>query len=169
MDTPDDHRTYPHDTQVPTLYVGRVEDLLWRVPLFPCYLNGNPTGTSTIPHKYAARQKQAYEFGCADGQGPALRRAAGVAMFMRSTRGCRILDGLSLELEDFRSLKRKGSAGRPGRTLPRALGRPGGPESVLLRRYDVDKHGIYQSYTWYTQTLLQRLIKKCFTSLNHVG
>ena len=52
---------------VPTLYVGRVEDLLGRVPLLPCYLDGNPT--STIPHKYAARQKQAYEFGCADGQG----------------------------------------------------------------------------------------------------
>ena len=74
---------------------------------------------------------------------------AGVAMFMRSTRGCGILDGLSLELEDFRSLKRKRSAGRPGRTLPGARGRAGGPVSVLLRRYDVDKHGINLLYTWY--------------------
>ncbi len=56
---------------VPTLYVGRVEDLLGRVPLFPCFLDGN--ATSTVPYKYAGRQKQAFEFGCADGQGPASR------------------------------------------------------------------------------------------------
>ena len=61
---------------VPTLYVGRVEDLLGRVPLFPCFLDGNTT--STIPHKYAGRQKQAFEFGCADGQGPASRRGSHV-------------------------------------------------------------------------------------------
>ncbi len=56
---------------VPTLYVGRIEDLLGRVPLFPCFLDGNPT--STIPHKYAPRQKQAFEFGCADGSGQGSR------------------------------------------------------------------------------------------------
>ena len=50
---------------IPTLYVGRVEDVLGRVPLFPCFLDGNLT--STIPHKYAARQGRAFEFGCADG------------------------------------------------------------------------------------------------------
>ena len=61
---------------VPTLYVGRVEDLLGRVPLFPCFLDGNTT--STIPYKYAGRQKQAFEFGCADGQGPASRRGSHV-------------------------------------------------------------------------------------------
>ena len=61
---------------VPTLYVGRVEDLLGRVPLFPCFLDGN--STSTIPYKYAGRQKQAFEFGCADGQGPASRRGSHV-------------------------------------------------------------------------------------------
>ena len=61
---------------VPTLYVGRAEDLLGRVPLFPCFLDGNTT--STIPYKYAARQKQAFEFGCADGQGPASRRSSHV-------------------------------------------------------------------------------------------
>ncbi len=50
---------------VPTLNVGRLEDLLGRVPLSPCFLDGNTT--STIPHKYAPRQKQAFKFGCADG------------------------------------------------------------------------------------------------------
>jgi hypothetical protein len=49
---------------VPTLYVGRVD------------LDGN--STSTIPYKYTGRQKQAFEYGCADGQGPASRRGSHV-------------------------------------------------------------------------------------------
>ncbi len=62
---------------VPTLYVGWVRDLLGRVPLFPCFLDGNTT--ATIPYKYAARQKQAFKFGCADGQaGPGSRRGSHV-------------------------------------------------------------------------------------------
>jgi hypothetical protein len=61
---------------VPTLYVGRIEDLLGRVPLFPCFLDGNTT--STIPHKYAPRQKQAFAFGCADGSGQGSRRGSHV-------------------------------------------------------------------------------------------
>ena len=61
---------------VPTLYVGKAEDLLGRVPLFPCFLNGN--ATSTIPNKYAGRQKQAFEFGCADGAGQGSRRGSHV-------------------------------------------------------------------------------------------
>jgi hypothetical protein len=40
-----------------------------RVPLFPCFLDGN--ATSTIQYKYAGRLKQAFKIGCADGQGPA--------------------------------------------------------------------------------------------------
>ncbi len=60
-----------------------VEDLLGRVPLFPCFLDGNttstiPNTTSTIPNKYTGRQKQAFKFGCADGQGPASRRGSHV-------------------------------------------------------------------------------------------
>ena len=34
---------------VPTLYVGRIQDLLGRVPLIPCFLDGN--ATSTIPRQ----------------------------------------------------------------------------------------------------------------------
>ncbi len=54
-------------SSVPTLYVGKVEDILDRVPLFPCFpgLDGNIT--STIPYKYAARQSRDFAFGCADG------------------------------------------------------------------------------------------------------
>ncbi len=36
------HRAY-EPSPVPTLYVGRVEDLLGRVPLIPCFLEGNET------------------------------------------------------------------------------------------------------------------------------
>ena len=61
---------------VPTLYVGRVEDLLGRDPLIPCFLDGN--ATSTIPHKYSSRQKDAFECGCADGAGPTSRRGSHV-------------------------------------------------------------------------------------------
>jgi hypothetical protein len=35
---------------VPTLYGGRVEDLLGQVPLFPCFLDDN--ATAAIPYKY---------------------------------------------------------------------------------------------------------------------
>ena len=37
-------------TVLPTLYVCPVENVLGRVPLIPCYLNGNTH--NTIPHKY---------------------------------------------------------------------------------------------------------------------
>jgi hypothetical protein len=45
------HRVCEH-SPVPTLYFGRVEDLLGRVPLIPCFLDGN--AISTIPHKYSS-------------------------------------------------------------------------------------------------------------------
>ena len=72
---------------VPTLYLGRIDDLHGRVPLFPCLLDGNTT--STIPHKYAPRQKQAFEYGCADG--PVTdqdRDLAGAVTSTKSTPGC---------------------------------------------------------------------------------
>ena len=67
------HRVY-EPSPVPTLYVGLVEDLLGRVPLIPCFLDGN--ATSTIPHTYSSRQRDAFECGCADGAGPKSRRGS---------------------------------------------------------------------------------------------
>ena len=61
---------------VPTLYVGRIQDLLGRVPLIQCFLDGN--ATSTIPHKYASRQKTAFDCGCSDGPGRASRKGSHV-------------------------------------------------------------------------------------------
>ena len=58
----------------PTLCTCRVVDLLGRVPLIQCFLDGN--NTSAIPHKYASRQKTAFGCGCADGAGHALRKGS---------------------------------------------------------------------------------------------
>jgi hypothetical protein len=69
------HRVY-ESSPVPTLYVGRVEGLLGRVPLIPCFLDGN--ANSTIPHKYSSRQKDTFECCCADGAGPNARRGSHV-------------------------------------------------------------------------------------------
>ena len=63
---------------VPTLYVGRTEDLLGRVPLFPCFLHGNATSTIPYTGEYAPGQKQAVEFGCADGASQGSRRGSHV-------------------------------------------------------------------------------------------
>ena len=50
---------------VSTLYIGKVEDILGQVPLFPCFLDGSTA--STIPNKYAVRQGRDFACCCADG------------------------------------------------------------------------------------------------------
>jgi hypothetical protein len=65
------HRVY-EPSLVPTLYVGRVEDLLGRIPLqvIRCFLDHDGNATSTIPRMYSSRQRDAFECCCADGAGP---------------------------------------------------------------------------------------------------
>jgi hypothetical protein len=71
------HRVYePSPVPMPVLYVGRVEDLLGRVSLIPCFLDRN--ATSTIPHKYSGQQRDAFECCCADGASPTTRRGSHV-------------------------------------------------------------------------------------------
>jgi hypothetical protein len=112
------HRVYK-PSPVPTLYVRRVEDLLGRVPLIPCFLDEN--ATSTIPHKYSCRQKDAFECGCADGAGH-----RGAAMFTRSTPGCGTLDGPNLAWVASLWPKLKRSDGSPGLRRPSADGQLSG-------------------------------------------
>ncbi len=71
--------------RVPTLYVWRVDDLLGRVPLVPCFLDGN--ATSTIPHKYSSRQRDAFGCCCASVPMVLALPCGGEAMFTRSTPG----------------------------------------------------------------------------------
>jgi hypothetical protein len=113
-------------------FVGSMsEALLRQVPLFPCLLDGN--AISTIPYKYTVRQKQAFEFGCADGQdrqGPASRRVSHVYEINTNFRQAPVSP--SLKLEAFLSQKQKGSAGSPGLKHPGALGRHGRPGFQML-------------------------------------
>ena len=120
------------------IYIWHIQKLNGLVPLFPCFLHGN--ATSTIPYKYTARQKQAFEFGCADGASK------------ESRRGSHVYE-INTWLWNF------------GRPQPRVgglsvakterLGRPGRPESAVqlkrtrkrpVERYDMHIPGIYLSY-----------------------
>ena len=99
--------------------VGRTEDLLGWMPLFPCFLNGY--ATSTIPNKYAARQKQAFEFGCADGASQGSRRGSHVyeinAWMWNFGRPQPRVGGLSVaKTERIRRLSRSGAAQRAWKT-----------------------------------------------------
>ncbi len=112
------------------------------MPLFPCFLDGNTT--STIPHKYAPRQKQAFEYGCADGS--ACR--PGISQGQSRLRD----QHLAVELW-LAPASNQGAFGRKNRrgTQPvqdwiSALQKPGRPGSVLMTRYDKYIPGIYLSY-----------------------
>jgi hypothetical protein len=76
------HRVY-EPSPVPTLYVRRVDDLLGRVPLISCFLDGN--ATSTVPHKYSSRQRDAFECCFANGAGPTTRRGTGSHVYEINT------------------------------------------------------------------------------------
>ncbi len=72
---------------------------------------------------------------------------ARAAMFMTSTHGCGTLAGPSLELKGYQSQKQKRSADSTGVKHPGALGKPGRPASLLLKRYDKHIPGLYLVYT----------------------
>jgi hypothetical protein len=78
------HRVYEPS---PTLYVGRINDLLGRVPLIPCFLDGNAPQLNHI--------STAADSGTLLSAALPMVRAlprGGAAMFMRSTPGCGTLD-----------------------------------------------------------------------------
>ncbi len=144
---------------VPTLYVGRIEDLLGRVPLFPCFLDGNTT--STIPHKYAPRQKQAFEYGCADGSGQGSRRGSNVyeinTWLWNFGRPQPRISGLSVaKTEGVRRQSRSETARR-------------GAETKKARKRAVDQ--IWQTYTWYLPVIYTNSVNRAFrgfmTCLQH--
>ncbi len=131
-------------SSVPTLYVNRIERLLGRVPLFPCFLHSNPTSTilrfltSTHLDRNRPSSLSVLMF-----QG---RDPAGAVMFTRSTPGCGTSAGPSLALEAFLSLKLKGSAASPDLIRPGVLQRPARSGSVPLMKYDKCILVIYQLY-----------------------
>ncbi len=60
----------------PCLYVAPAENMVGRIPLFPCFLDGN--ATPTIPHKYSKNKNPCFPPGCADAASEDGRRGSNV-------------------------------------------------------------------------------------------
>ena len=56
----------PWPSKLPVLHIGLLSDVLCRVPLMPCFVNGNPTATT--PHSLRRKQASQFEFERADTQ-----------------------------------------------------------------------------------------------------
>ena len=64
----------PSPTQC--LYVANAENMVGRIPLMPCFLDGN--ATLTIPHKYSKNTNSCFPAGCADSAAEDGRRGSNV-------------------------------------------------------------------------------------------
>ena len=75
---PMDHATSKLYEQSPTpiLYVAPCENMLGRVPLFPCFLQGNTT--PAIPHKLRHLKASAFQYGIAHATAVDGRRGSNV-------------------------------------------------------------------------------------------
>ena len=60
----------------PCLYVAPVENMVGRIPLIPCFLDGN--ATPTIPHKYSKLKDSGFLMGCANAADENGRRCSNV-------------------------------------------------------------------------------------------
>jgi hypothetical protein len=66
------------------------ENMVGRIPLMPCFLDGN--ATLTIPHKYSKNKNSCFLAGCADAAAEDGRRCSNVYWSTRLTSGCGSLD-----------------------------------------------------------------------------
>jgi hypothetical protein len=73
------------------LYVALARNMMGRIPLMPCFLDGNTT--PSIPHTYSKNKNSCFPAGCADAAAEDERRGSDA---MRSTCGCGCLDMASL-------------------------------------------------------------------------
>ncbi len=89
----------PSPTQC--LYVAHAENMVGRIPLMPCFLDGN--ATLTIPHKYSKNKQSCFQAGCADSAAEDGRRGSNVyevntcQWLWQFERGKRRLGGLTIE------------------------------------------------------------------------
>ena len=83
----------------PCLYVAPAENMVGRIPLFPCFLDGN--ATPTIPHKYSKNKNSDFPAGCADAAAEEGRRSSNVyevnTCLWQFGRGKPRLGGLTIE------------------------------------------------------------------------
>jgi hypothetical protein len=122
------HRVY-QPSPVPTLYVGRVEDLLSRVPFHAFWTEMQPQ----LFHISTAADRRTL-LSAAVPMVLALPHG-GAAMFTRSTPGCGTLDGPSLVWATSLWPKLKSSDGSPGLRLPSAAGQLSGLASNHSMEY----------------------------------
>ena len=64
----------------PCLYVAKAENMVGRIPLIPCFLDGNAShyATPTILHKYSKNKSACFLAGCADSAAEDGRRGSNV-------------------------------------------------------------------------------------------
>ena len=136
------------------------QDLLGRMPLFPCFLHGN--NTSTIPYtgKYAPRQKQAFKLGCADGASQGSRRGSHVyeinTWLWNFGRPQPRVGGLSVvKSEEIRRRSRSETSWRAWKTR-QARKRAADEEESTWR----DMTFIYHSYTCHISMLIKACIQR---------
>ena len=83
----------------PCLYVAPAENMVGRIPLMPCFLDGN--ATPTIPHKYSKNKQSCFPAGCADSAAEDGRRGSNVyevnTWLWQFGRGKPRLGGLTIE------------------------------------------------------------------------
>ena len=100
----------PSPTQC--LYVAPAENMVGRIPLMPCFLDGN--ATPTIPHKYSKNKQSCFPAGCADSAAEDGRRGSNVyevnTWLWQFGRGKPRLGGLTIEeTSDRQDAARKAS------------------------------------------------------------
>jgi hypothetical protein len=149
---------------VPTLYVGRTEDLLGRVPLFPCFLDGN--ATSSIPYKLiqvrasteAGLLIRKCKPGITQGQPCSWDQNLDVELWQASASN-RWLFGPEVLVTKTERIRRKFESEGPRRAYKTRQAR-NGPEAFSWRgRVQQNRNDIY-IYTWYIL-----VIYKCW--VNH--
>ena len=96
----------------PCLYVGLAENMVGRIPMLPCFLDGN--ATPTIPHKYSKNKQSCFPAGCADSAAADGRRGSNVyevnTWLWQFGRGKPRLGGLTIEeTSDRQDAARKAS------------------------------------------------------------
>ncbi len=117
----------------------------WRTSLGRCHsFHASLMATPPLPFNTSTLHDRSRPSNSGEPTVKALHHA-GAAMFMISTTGCGTLAGPSLELEGFRSQKRKGSADSPGLNLQARLGDPKGSQRSRSKNMTY----LYLVYTWY--------------------
>ena len=142
-------------------YVAPVENMVGRIPLIPCFLDGN--ATPTIPHKYSKNRSAGFPMGCADAAAADGRRGSNVyevnTWLWQFGRGKPRLGGLTIdETFDRQEAARKASDVRRKETR----GRRKDGRAWLKMKCECDLNEYVLVHHWYilVQTGLYKVFPK---------